>query len=100
MPHVRLFPAVSRRQPHFSFALTPPGGRLFGWFGVLLACGGLVMLGLASMPLLADATELCNPKSTGVPQCQFAPEVEVGVPLGSLKSVVKDTDPELAAGGR
>jgi len=67
MPRVRLFPAVSRL-PRSPFALAPPGGRLFSLFGVLLACGGLVMLGLASMPLLAGAAEtICTPLSNWRP---------------------------------
>jgi cytochrome c peroxidase len=98
MPRVRLFPAASRLS-HSPFALAPPGGRLFGVFGVLLAFAGLALLGVASMPLIAGATEKCTDASTGNPPCFFVPEDEEGTPIGSLKGVDKPTDPDLVAGG-
>src|SRR5258708_17402438 len=99
MPRVRLFPVASRL-PHRPFALAPPGGRLFGVFGVLLAFAGLALLGVASMPLIAGATETCNPNSTGNPKCFFVPAVETGSAIASLKGADKPTDPDLAPGHR
>jgi cytochrome c peroxidase len=72
---------------------------------VVLIGAGVVLLGLASEPMLAGAqsapasTPVCNKQGTITP-CQFIPEDELGVPLGSLKTVAKPTDPQLAQGGR
>jgi len=67
---------------------------------VLLAFAGLALLGVASMPLIAGATETCTDNSTGNPKCLFVPEVETGNAIASLKGVNKPTDPDLAPGHR
>jgi cytochrome c peroxidase len=97
MAHVRFSLSVVRllRSP---CALAPPGGRLVG---LVLASAGIVLLGLASAPLLAgaQADPVCNTQGTNSP-CTFMPEAEQGVPLASLKTVTKPDDPQLADGGR
>ena len=82
-------------------ALAPPGGRLFGVVGVLLAFAGLALLGLASMPLIAGANAPCTDNSTTIrPQCDFTPEDEEGTPLASLQRVDKPVDDQLVQNGR
>jgi cytochrome c peroxidase len=71
---------------------------------IVLSLGsvGLFFFGLAVAPLLLSATPPPDCNSTnGRPnsRCLFTPARETGTPIGSLKTVVKPRDAQLAPGG-
>jgi cytochrome c peroxidase len=99
MPHVASPLAALRRSR--TLGLSPPrsGGA---WLGILLSAVGVILLGLASAPMLAGAATppTCKADGTDTVTCFFEPEAEEGVPFNSLKTVTLPTDAQLAPGGR
>src|SRR5262245_15762944 len=97
MPRVALPLAArfAKRNP----GLSPPRGA---WLGLLLTLLGLVLLGIATGPMLvgAQSAPICKQDGTDTQVCFFEPEDEEGVPIASLKTADKPVDAQLNVGGR
>ena len=72
------------------------------WLGFILTGVGLLLLAIATGPLVvgAQTTPICDEEAASQPRCFFVPEDEEGVPMASLKGVEKPVDPQLNVGGR
>jgi cytochrome c peroxidase len=92
---MRLFPPPGG-SPDLRFAHRRTTGRVFGLAALALGTG---LFALAAVPVFGATNPICNLKGTNSP-CIFDPEDEEGTPLGSLKSVAKPVDSQLAPGGR
>ncbi|MFL5339064.1 MAG: hypothetical protein ACJ8F7_02760, partial [Gemmataceae bacterium] len=92
-------PLSALRHPRLK-GLGPP--RMGAWLGFLLTGAGVVLLGIASMPMLAGAqtAPVCKADGTDTQVCFFEPEDETGVPINSLKTVQLPSDAQLNQGGR
>jgi len=97
MPRVALPLATWRSRQ--TRGLSPPRGA---WLGLLLTLLGLVLLGIATGPMLVGAATppICRQDGTDTQVCAFEAEDEEGVPIASLKTADKPVDSQLAVGGR
>jgi len=70
------------------------------WLGFLLSAVGVILLGIASAPMLAGAQSapVCKADGTDTQKCFFEAEDEEGVPLASLKTRTMPIDPKILAG--
>src|ERR1700704_2054380 len=96
MPRVAS-PLAALRRGQRNPGLSPPRGA---WLGLLLTLVGLVLLAIATGPMLVGAQKPPNCKADGTDTdvCFFNPEDETGHAIASLKTAVKPVDAQLAAG--
>src|SRR3954471_19800444 len=93
MPHVASRLAALRPRRVLP-SLGPPRAA---WLGFLLSAVGVILLGIASAPMLAGAQSapICKADGTDTQKCFFEAEDEEGVPLASLKTRAMPVDAKL-----